>query len=178
MPKLILIGVPMFNSASTIGGSRLLLNLRSAYFIKDPKSGSNGFGFGTTSGFLDTQGTVGKFWSSAMTGKDNDDEETSISMGVWSNGDVQRNRPSTPPQPAILLKPAPLGRRRGSISSGGTSDEFGSASAQVEEPVASGSGCSPTHVRGEEVETDQQHGISGSQEIALQFPTYRFYQPY
>ncbi|KAG8988965.1 hypothetical protein FRB90_002467 [Tulasnella sp. 427] len=178
MPKLILIGIPAFNSASTIGGSRLLLNLRAAYFIKDPKSGSNGFRFGTTSGFLDTEGTVGKFWSSAMTGKDNDDEGVSISMGVWSNGDGQRNRPPTPPQPVIVLKPAPLGRRSGLVSSSGTSDEFGSASALVEEPVASGSGCSPTHVHGEEVESDQQHGVSGSQEIALQFPTYRFYQPY
>ncbi|KAG9000457.1 hypothetical protein FRB90_011821 [Tulasnella sp. 427] len=142
-PTLVLIGIPVLNSASTIGGSRLLLNLRAAYFIKDPKSGSDGFRFGKTTEFLDTEGIVGKFWSPAMTGRDNDDDGASTSMGVWSNEDVQRNGPPTPPpppppQPVVLLKPALLGRRRGLVSSNGIRNEAGGAPAPAEESAVLG----------------------------------------
>ncbi|KAG9004820.1 hypothetical protein FRB90_010704 [Tulasnella sp. 427] len=57
-PILVLIGLPVLNSASTIGGSRLLLNLRAAYFVKDPKSGPDGFRFEKTTDFVDTEVTV------------------------------------------------------------------------------------------------------------------------
>ncbi|KAG9007692.1 hypothetical protein FRB90_009264 [Tulasnella sp. 427] len=168
-PTLVVIGLPVLNSASTIGGSRLLLNLRAAYFVKDPKSGSDGFRFEKTTDFLDTEGTVGKFWSPAMSGRDNDDDGVSISMGVWSNEDVQRDGPPTPPQPVIMLKPALLGRRRGLVSSNGICIEAGGAPAQLEESAVSGSGRSPTHG---EVEIDQQQPadeVPDSQEIDLQF---------
>ncbi|KAG8964898.1 hypothetical protein FRC05_003554 [Tulasnella sp. 425] len=112
-PKLVVVGVPSLSIISTVGGSRLLLNVRAVYFssIRNPSHPGH-------SDWLDTEGTVGRFWSPGMGGKcDNDDDgdrecAASISMGVWSNEDVQRNRPPSPEPPVIILQPVPPGRKR------------------------------------------------------------------
>ncbi|KAG8964896.1 hypothetical protein FRC05_003552 [Tulasnella sp. 425] len=102
-PKLVVIGVPSLSIISTVGGSRLLLNVRAVYFssIRNPSHPGH-------SDWLDTEGTGGG-------GKRDDDDgecAASISMGVWSNEDVQRNRPPSPDPPVIMLQPAPPGRKQ------------------------------------------------------------------
>lgn len=154
--KVVVISFPMFWFISTIGGARLLLNVRAVYFSSIRHPSSTAVGPPGDPNFFDTDGTVGRFWSPGAGGgggKDDDgDCAASISMGIWSNEDVQQNRPPSPDPPVIMLKPVPPGRRRcfrppspSLVSTGG------------EEGMASSSGLSSAGPEGKrEVQQQQQ----------------------
>ncbi|KAG8900966.1 hypothetical protein FRC01_009981, partial [Tulasnella sp. 417] len=88
---------------STIGGGRLLLNVRAAYYsTNDARMPGN-------PKYFDTEGMVGRYHRNY----DDDDGDcaASISMGIWSNEGVLQNPPPSP-EPVIMLKPILPGRRR------------------------------------------------------------------
>ncbi|KAG8947726.1 hypothetical protein FRC04_010500 [Tulasnella sp. 424] len=128
-----MVSLPAFATISTIGGSRLLLNVRAAYFSSIRNRSSTAAGHRGNSDWLGTEGTVGRFWTSEIGGKGGDDDDgecaASISMGVWSNEDVQRNRTPSPDPPVIMLQPVPPGRRRWLRRLGASEAEGGTASS-------------------------------------------------
>ncbi|KAG8930581.1 hypothetical protein FRC01_002579 [Tulasnella sp. 417] len=95
---------------STIGGARLLLNVRAVYYDSMRGPSSTAVWVPGDPNFFDTQGTIGRPPDGKKAAGD-DDCAASISMGIWSNEDVQQNRPPSP-EPVIMLKPVPPGRRR------------------------------------------------------------------
>ncbi|KAG8927814.1 hypothetical protein FRC01_006896 [Tulasnella sp. 417] len=109
-PKLIALSVATHTFISTIGGARLLLNVRAVYFDSMRGPSSTAVWVPGDPNFFDTQGTIGRPPHGKKAAGD-DDCAASISMGIWSNQDVQQNRPPSP-EPVIMLKPAPPGRRR------------------------------------------------------------------
>lgn len=123
-PILGLIGIPATQAASTIGGARLLINLRAAYFLPTRNPTSTLAGFPRDTGFIETRGTVGRF-RPALEDEGHDGEEdcaASIGIGVWANAEspVHHDRPGSPS--LILLQPVPLeGRGRRARSAPGSS---------------------------------------------------------
>ncbi|KIO24735.1 hypothetical protein M407DRAFT_25883 [Tulasnella calospora MUT 4182] len=105
---LALVGVPAMQTTTTIGGSRFLLNLRAAYFSSMGNRTSTRTGYTRSTGYTETEGTVGVFRPVTSDRKDEGDdgeadEAGSIEMGVWANNDPQDDRPTSPP--VIMLQP-------------------------------------------------------------------------
>ncbi|KAG9047688.1 hypothetical protein FS837_001716 [Tulasnella sp. UAMH 9824] len=110
-PRVSIITLPMLTFISTVGGGRLLLNIRALAASKRNPS-STAVARPGDPNFFDTEGTLGRFWPVDGGRRKNDDDcAASISMGIWSNEDVQQNRPPSP-TPVIMLKAVPPGRRR------------------------------------------------------------------
>ncbi|KAG8955756.1 hypothetical protein FRC00_005303 [Tulasnella sp. 408] len=143
-PRIMVITVPMLTFISTVGGGRLHLNLRALAASKRNASATAVARPGDPN-FFNTEGTLGGFWSMDAGRRKNDDGDcaASISMGIWSNEDVQQNRPPSP-EPVIMLKAVPPGRRRGFKP---PSPSLVSTSG--EEAMASSSGLSSSGPEGE-----------------------------
>ncbi|KAG9041358.1 hypothetical protein FS837_012377 [Tulasnella sp. UAMH 9824] len=101
-------------SVTTVGGPRLLINLRAAYFsskIRDPASTLGGFPRITDD--LETEGTVGRFRSALENQVDGEDEDraTSFGAGVWAevegSGALDDDRPGSP---IVLERLPPKGK--------------------------------------------------------------------
>ncbi|KAG9036118.1 hypothetical protein FS837_001754 [Tulasnella sp. UAMH 9824] len=127
-PILVAIGIPASLSASTVGGARLLINLRAAYFSfnLDPTSTLGGFSRNTDD--LETKGTVGRFrpaLDNEHVGGVDEDRATSFGVGVWadvedSSSIVQDDRPGSPSLIG-LQRLHPEGRSRASSAPGSSS---------------------------------------------------------
>ncbi|KAG8923199.1 hypothetical protein FRC00_006519, partial [Tulasnella sp. 408] len=128
----------MLTFVSTVAGGRLLLNIRALAASKRDARATAVARPGDPN-FFDTEGTLGRFWSV----NDDGDCAASISMGIWSNEDVQQNRPPSP-TPVIMLKAIPPVRRRGFKP---PSPSLLSTSG--EEAMASSSGLSSSGPEGE-----------------------------
>lgn len=99
-------------SASTVGGPRLLLNLRAAYFSanRDPESALGGFPRNTNN--LVTKGTVGRFRLALENEVDGGDEDrqTTFGAGVWAD-EESRSHDGRPGSPIVLQRLHPKGDR-------------------------------------------------------------------
>lgn len=81
---------------STIGGPRLLINLRAAYYLPTRKPTSTRAGFPEHSYEMETQGTVGEFRCGGVSTADGDSASVGMGENVPANNTVA-------PEPSIQL---------------------------------------------------------------------------